>query len=79
MHHEIITAHKRRQPFVPFRIVLDDGSTFEVHDPLNVIASPLLVGVGFDVGPNGVPRESRDFPPERVVRVELLTDSRRSG
>lgn len=72
MDHEIITEHKRRRPFVPFRIVLDDGTSFEVHDPLHVLATSVLVGVGVDVGPRGIPRESHVFPPEQVVRLEPL-------
>lgn len=72
MDHEIITEHKRRRPFVPFRIVLRDGTVYEVHDPLHVLANHQIVAVGIDADERGLPRESEIFPPEAVERIERI-------
>ncbi len=56
----------RGRPFVPFRLTLTDGRTFDVHHPDLVI-----VGTGVVI--IGIPQAGTDDPfMERSVTVSLL-------
>ena len=72
MHHDQINAYKKAQPFQPFRLVLDDGQTFEVRDPIHILVTPIIILVGVGKGRSGSPKEFHPLPPEMIVRVERV-------
>lgn len=58
-----VLAAKRKVPFEPFRIVLDDGRTFDVRQPDRCMVLPSTVIVG-------VMKREDDELPERVARLD---------
>ena len=47
MRSEDIWAFRRRKPFQPFRLILTDGRTYEVHHPELVMVGRTMLAVGF--------------------------------
>ena len=47
MRSEDIRAFRRRKPFQPFRLILTDGRTYDVHHPELVMIGCTEVAVGF--------------------------------
>ena len=66
--------HKKLKatPFVPFRIFLTDGKTYDVDVRTYAVMAPteLIIGIAFD--DNGWPTKSAYIAPNHVVRVEPL-------
>lgn len=64
---------KRARPFRPFRIVLDDGRTFEVHAPQHWLVSPPMVVIGSDIDENDdLPCTTTMTHPSHVLRIDFL-------
>ncbi|MBW3541372.1 MAG: hypothetical protein KY476_13980 [Planctomycetes bacterium] len=65
-----ILEHRRREPFQPFRIVLSDGTSYEVTAPewVMVTAMDIVVATGPTV--RGVPERLVCFDPTRVSAIE---------
>ena len=69
-----IRKHHVRKPFIPFRIVMDDGTTFLIDDPSTVGVDLLAVYVGVDPDESGLPRRSIWLSPSHISRIEPLPD-----
>jgi hypothetical protein len=67
-----IREHQRARPFRPFRIILDDGRTFEVQHPSHLFVSTILVFIGVEVDAKGMPADSVMTNPGHVLRIEPL-------
>ena len=70
---EEIQRMRTRMPFVPFRLFLDDGRTFDIlrRDLILVTQDTLTVGTRIDPV-SGLPEKSSWLSPSSVVRVEDL-------
>jgi hypothetical protein len=66
-----------RTPFMPFRLHVSDGSSYDVMEPLGVYVDMLHVevGVAHDEA-TGLYRESVWIAPNHVTRIEPLTGER---
>lgn len=64
----------RRKPFLPFRIHVTDGQSFDVRHPEQVLVlkTRVLVAVG---GKNGIGDRSEHIALIHVVRIEDLADA----
>ncbi|MBI2946959.1 MAG: hypothetical protein HYY23_04890 [Verrucomicrobia bacterium] len=70
---EEIQRLRTREPFVPFRIFLQDGRIFDVfrRDLILVTRDSLTVGTEIDPA-SGLPEKTSWLSPSNVVRVEDL-------
>lgn len=73
MDKEQVRSELTRQPFVPFRLHLTDGRTFDIPDPkvANIMAYGLLVMIGADVKARTA-KGYDQFPFDRIDRIEPL-------
>jgi hypothetical protein len=63
----------RRRPFVPLRIHLTDGKTFELRHPDNIIVFRSYLDIGVPADPNtGVSDRVEHVSLVHVVRIEQL-------
>ncbi len=68
MHPDELLAAVRRQPFIPFRLHVSDGSAYDVRHPETIL-------VGRRAAVLGVPDDPHQ-PAERFVTVALIHVSR---
>ena len=67
-----IQAHLRKQPFVPFRLLLSDGSSYDVRHPEMAAVSRAEVVVGLDSDNGDVADRFAYCDPVHVVKIEPL-------
>ncbi len=68
-----LVRYLRQKPFEPFRIVVRDGSSYEVRRPEMVIAAPTSVVVGApDPTQPGAPSDFDLVSMRHIVKLELL-------
>jgi hypothetical protein len=67
-----IQAHLRKQPFVPFRLFMSDGSSYDVRYPEMAAVSRAEVVVGLDAHNGDVPDRFAYCDPVHVVKIEAL-------
>jgi hypothetical protein len=60
----------RRQPFVPLRLYLTDGKTYDIHHPENVLVSRMRVDVGVGDPTTGIADRVDFLSLLHIVRVE---------
>jgi hypothetical protein len=75
MEHDELRSLLRRRPFQPFRVIVDDGRTYEVRYPYMNLLAPSYIKIG-------IPEASGDPTPiadhtefvrlSQIVRVEPL-------
>lgn len=65
MSRDELLEHVRRQPFVPFRLTLTTGRTFEIHHPD-------LIMVGRREAVIGITNEPTDTAFDRAAHVDLF-------
>jgi hypothetical protein len=70
---EEIKNFRDAQPFVPFRLCLSDGKTYDIPHPefLMVTKTILCVGLSDEI-PTNLPDAGTWVSPIHVVRVEML-------
>ncbi len=73
MDKEAVRGELTRDPFIPFRIHLNDGRTFDIPDPkvAHIMAYGLLVMIGADVKARTA-KGYDQFPFDRISRIEPL-------
>jgi len=73
MDKEAVRSELTREPFIPFRLHLTDGRTFDVRDPkiAHIMAYGLLIMIGADVKARTA-KGYDQFPFDRISRVEPL-------
>jgi hypothetical protein len=70
---EDIQRLRTREPFVPFRLFLHDGRTFDVLRRDLILVTQRTLTVGLDVDPvDGLPERTVYVSPDQVVRIEDL-------
>lgn len=67
-----IRAHLGRQPFVPIRVFLTDGSWYDVRHPEMAAVSRAEVVIGLEAGKDDVPDRFAYCDPVHVVKIEPL-------
>jgi hypothetical protein len=60
------------EPFIPFRMYVSDGSSYEVTAAEYVEVYLLHVSVGIDPDESGLPRRTVHIAPNHITRVEFL-------
>jgi len=75
MDHDELRTLLRRRPFQPFRVVVDDGRTYEVRYPYMNLLTPSYIKIGIPEA-SGVPNPIADHTEfvrlSQIVRVEPL-------
>ena len=69
--------HKKwkQRPFMPFKLHVADGTSYEVLNPADIYVDMLRVYVGVDPDDeSGVFRKSMHISPSHVSRIEPLPD-----
>jgi hypothetical protein len=75
---EAFRAELRRQPFVPLRVHLTDGTTYDVRHPEMVLLKKREVYIGQETAPgSGIAGECDLVSMLHVVRVEQIGEPRR--
>lgn len=74
MHAEVIRRHLDAQPFLPLRIHVSDGSTYEVHDRGHVFVWTRQLIIGTEIGRNELPLRSVYIDPVHVTRIEPIVN-----
>ena len=74
-----IRKHLLRQPFMPFRIVMVDGSDYFIDDQSIMGVDLLTVWVGVDPDDSGLPRRSVWLSPSHVSRIEPMPQAQPSA
>jgi hypothetical protein len=73
MRPEELTALLRTRPFVPLRIHMTDGHTYEIHHPEVMVVGRSHAFVGLRPDPQtGVVDRTEYFALLHIVRVDLL-------
>jgi len=60
MHHTALKEHLRKLPFQPFRIVLSNGSQYEIRSPEWMLVTGMTTAIG-------IPGESADGELLRLI------------
>jgi len=60
----------RRQPFVPMRIYMTDGKTYEIHHPDNVLVSRMRIDIGVGDEASGIADRVDFLSLLHIVRIE---------
>jgi hypothetical protein len=77
-----ILSHLRRHPFVPIRIFVSDGASYDVCHPAMAAVSHLELVIGLPPFDEDVPDRFAYCDPIHVTRIEPLDGSkprRRAG
>jgi hypothetical protein len=72
MHPEEVIAARRRQPFVPFRLHVADGSSYEIRHPELLWVSPRAAYVGIPAVVPGLIERAVTISLGHVSRWEEL-------
>ncbi len=74
MRPESLRTELRRQPFVPIRLYLTDGKTYDIRHPEMALIKQREIYIGRETAPgSGVAAECDLVSLLHVVRAELLT------
>lgn len=67
------------RPFIPFRLHLSDGTSYDVHDPADAYVDMLYLTVGVEPdAESGLFRRSIQISPNRVTRIEPMPERKAS-
>lgn len=70
---EEIQRIRMREPFIPFRLVLQDGRAFDIFRRDLILVTQDSLTAGTEIDPtNGLPERTSWLSPAIVVRVEDL-------
>ena len=70
MYPEEITSHVRKSPFVPFRLCMSDGESYEVRHPEMVIVTKRIVAVAVYRARARMPETLYWCDPVHIIRIE---------
>ena len=77
MHPSDLLTHARRQPFVPLRLYLSDGSSYDVRHPELIVISRREVAIAIDGAKGDLPERMIYCDPLHITRVELINGAPR--
>lgn len=72
MRPEQIRNHLRKQPFVPIRVFLSDGSTYDIRHPELAAVSRAEVVIGLGDSADNLPEQFAYCDPIHVTRIEPI-------
>ena len=72
MHPSDLLTHARRQPFVPLRLYMSDGSSYDVRHPELIVISRREVAIAVDAAEGDLPEHMIYCDPLHITRVELI-------
>ncbi len=72
MRAEQIRAHLRREPFLPIRVYVSDGSSYDVRHPELMFVSRSEIVIGLDTRDDEIPDRSVYCDPVHITRIEPL-------
>ena len=67
-----IRNHVVAKPFMPFRMYVVDGTSYEIDHPMDIQVGLLHVSVGVDPDENGLYRRAVYISPNHVSRIEPM-------
>ncbi len=67
-----ILAHLRKIPFVPIRVFISDGSTYDVRHPENAAVSSAEMVIGLEPFEDDVPHRFAYCDPMHITRIEPI-------
>lgn len=76
MRAEQIRNHLRKQPYVPIRVFLSDGSAYDVRHPEMAAVSRTELVIGLDPSEDELPERFAYCDPVHVTRIEPIDGSR---
>ena len=57
-------------PFIPFKVFVEDGSVYEIHDPGDAVMSLIVLTIGIDPDDeSGLFRNTINLSPSHVSRL----------
>ena len=62
----------RQRPFIPLRIHMSDGTTYDIFHPDNLLVLQSRIDIGMGADPQGVLDRVEHCSLEQLVRVEEL-------
>jgi len=70
-----IREHLRKQPFQPIRVIVSDGSHYDVRHPefMFVTRTEIVIGLG---GDDALPERKAYVDPIHITRIEPLPNGR---
>ena len=68
----VILSHVRKQPFVPFRIYISDGASYDVPHPEMIFVTATTIVIAVPPITEGVPERSVLCDPIHVTRIEPI-------
>ncbi|MBI4718309.1 MAG: hypothetical protein HY763_10925 [Planctomycetes bacterium] len=71
-----IRARLHRQPFVPVRVFVSDGSHYDVRHPDFMLLSHMEVVIGLDPGADRFPERNAYIDPVHITRIEPINGER---
>ena len=72
MRPEQVRNHLRKQPFIPIRIFLSDGSTYDIRHPELAAVSRAEVVIGLGESPDNLPDQFAYCDPIHITRIEPI-------
>ena len=72
---EILTQ-LRQQPFVPIRVFMSDGASYDVRHPEMMLVSQSVVAIGMNPGQDDLPERLAYCDPIHVVRIEPIDEKK---
>lgn len=72
-----IWAHLRRDPFLPFRVHLSDGSSYDIRHPEMAMLSLIELAIAIEPTNGDIPERMVYCDPLHVTRIEPLTRKQR--
>lgn len=73
-----ISRKLNAKPFMPLRVFLSDGKTYDITEQTPAAMMPTELIIGFEPDEFGLPRKAAYISPSQVVRVEPLPAGRES-
>lgn len=65
-----------QRPFLPFRLCMSDGNSFDVRHPEMILVSRTIIAVALHEGRDGRPEGLVFCDPVHIIRIEPLSDGR---
>ena len=65
-----------QRPFVPFKLCMSDGNSFEVRHPEMILVSRTIIVVALHEARDGRPEGFVFCDPVHIIRIEPATDGR---
>ena len=63
----------KRMPFVPFRVFVADGQTYDVPDPRDTLITHVFFIIGLDPDERGLCQVSASVQPAQITRIEPIS------